>query len=49
MGRRIRQKEDLDPSIKEIDTKRRRLMIERVELWGSMLAPHSREHFNNNT
>jgi hypothetical protein len=31
---------------KEIDTKMRRLMIERVELWGSVLAPHSREHFN---
>jgi hypothetical protein len=27
-GRRIRLKEDLDLSIKEIDTKRRRLMIE---------------------
>jgi hypothetical protein len=21
-------------------------MMERVELWGSVLAPHSREHFN---
>jgi hypothetical protein len=21
-------------------------MIEDIELWGSMLAPHSREHFN---